>query len=104
MGFGVLSASLQTCGFSNIDALDEDLPTLRRLQALRMYRNYIWKDISGLNSTGKHLQMHLIISIKNLSLKKKILGLREEIYDVVLSSEGISSHNINPSQILEMLR
>lgn len=82
VGFGVLSASLQTCGFSNIDALDEDLPTLRRLQALRMYRNYIWKDISGLNSTG----------------------LREEIYDVILSSEGISSHNLNPSQISEMLR
>ena len=27
--------------YYNIDALDADLPTLQRLQALRLYRNYI---------------------------------------------------------------
>ena len=37
-GSGIVSALLQTGGFINIDALDGDLPTLRRLQALRLYR------------------------------------------------------------------
>ena len=30
-GSGILSAELQTGGYANIDALDGDLPTLRRL-------------------------------------------------------------------------
>ena len=29
------------CRYYNIDALDSDLPALRSLQALRLYRNYI---------------------------------------------------------------
>ena len=37
-GSGIVSALLQTGGYTNIDALDGDLPTLRRLQALRLYR------------------------------------------------------------------
>lgn len=81
-GAGLLSASLLTKGYISIDALDEDLPSLNRLQALRLYRNYIWRGMSGLNSTG----------------------LREETYDVVISSAGSSSHCINPTHFTELLR
>ena len=31
--------------YYNIDALDADLPTLQRLQALRLYRNYICRRV-----------------------------------------------------------
>lgn len=78
-GSGYLSACLQTRGYTNIDALDDDLPTLRNLQALRLYRNYIWKEVSGINSTG----------------------LRSESYDVVVSSSAAWT---NPACVSEMLR
>ena len=81
-GSGILSALLQTGGYGNIDALDGDLPTLRRLQALRLYRNFICRNVDGLLSTG----------------------LREETYDVVITAGGFASDAINPHGVTEMLR
>jgi len=81
-GSGILSALLQTGGYCNIDALDGDLPTLRRLQALRLYRNFICRNVDGLLSTG----------------------LREETYDVVITAGGFASDAINPHGVTEMLR
>ena len=69
-------------GYVNIDALDGDLPTLRRLQALRLYRNYICKNVQGVLSTG----------------------LREETYDVIITAGGFASDAINPLDVTEMLR
>jgi len=81
-GTGVLSASLQTHGFTNIDAMDTDLSALNQMSALRLYRNLICRGLTGLNSTG----------------------LREDTYDVIVTSCGISSHTINPTNITELLR
>ena len=81
-GSGIVSALLQTGGFSNIDALDGDIPTLKRLQALRLYRNYICRNVDGVLSTG----------------------LREETYDVVITAGGFASDAINPLDVTEMLR
>jgi len=81
-GSGIVSALLQTGGFINIDALDGDLPTLRRLQALRLYRNYICRNVDGILSTG----------------------LREETYDAVITAGGFASDAINPLDVTEMLR
>jgi len=81
-GSGILSAELQTAGYYNLDALDSDLPTLRSLQALRLYRNYVHSTVDGLLSTG----------------------LREETYDVVITAGGFASDAINPLNITEMLR
>jgi ubiquinone/menaquinone biosynthesis C-methylase UbiE len=81
-GSGILSAELQIGGYYNIDALDSDLPTLQSLQALRLYRNYIFKTVDGLLSTG----------------------LREESYDVVITAGGFAQDAINPLDITEMLR
>jgi len=81
-GSGILSAKLQTEGYMNIDALDEDLPTLKRLQALRLYRNYVNRSVDGILSTG----------------------LKEEVYDVVITAGGFASDAINPLDITEMLR
>jgi len=81
-GSGILSAELQTGGYYNIDALDSDLPTLRSLQALRLYRNYICRAVDGLMSTG----------------------LKEETYDVVITAGGFAQDAINPLDITEMLR
>merc|ERR1711963_682884 len=81
-GSGILSAEIQTGGYYNIDALDADLPTLQRLQALRLYRNYICRAVDGLMSTG----------------------LKEETYDVVITAGGFAQDAINPLDITEMLR
>ena len=81
-GSGIVSALLQTGGFSNIDALDGDIPALKRLQALRLYRNYICRNVDGVLSTG----------------------LREETYDVVITAGGFASDAINPLDVTEMLR
>lgn len=81
-GSGILSAELQTGGYYNIDALDSDLPTLNSLQALRLYRNYIYRAVDGLLSTG----------------------LKEETYDVVITAGGFAQDAINPLDITEMLR
>jgi len=81
-GSGILSAELQTGGYANIDALDGDLPTLRRLQALRLYRNFICRSVDGVLSTG----------------------LREATYDVVITAGGFAADAINPLDITEMLR
>ena len=51
-GSGILSAKLQQAGYTSLDALDGDLPTLRSLQALRLYRNYIHSTVAGILSTG----------------------------------------------------
>ena len=69
-------------GYINIDALDGDIPTLRKLQALRLYRNYISRNVNGVNSTG----------------------IREESYDVVITAGGFASDAINPLDVTEMLR
>jgi len=81
-GSGILSAELQTGGYINIDALDGDLPILRKLQALRLYRNYICRTVDGILSTG----------------------LREATYDVVITAGGFASDAINPLDVTEMLR
>jgi len=81
-GSGILSAEMQAGGYFNIDALDEDLPTLRRLQALRLYRNFVNRSVNGVLSTG----------------------LKEECYDVVITAGGFASDAINPLDITEMLR
>ena len=79
-----MAAELQCwcSGYVNIDALDGDLPTLRRLQALRLYRNYICKNVDGILSTG----------------------LREETFDVIITAGGFASDAINPLDVTEMLR
>merc|ERR1712168_258714 len=81
-GSGIVSANIQSRGFINIDALDEDMPTLRKLQAKNLYRNYIWREVSGIGSTG----------------------IREESYDVVITAGGFSSHAMSPNDITEVLR
>jgi len=81
-GSGILSAELQAGGYFNIDALDEDLPTLRRLQALRLYRNFVNRSVNGLLSTG----------------------LKEACYDVVITAGGFARDAINPLDVTEMLR
>jgi len=80
-GTGFMSACLQTGGFTSIDALEDDLPTLRNLQALRLYRNYICREAAGLNATG----------------------LREESYDAIMNVESTAAC-ANPAFINEMLR
>jgi len=79
---GHVSASIQTRGFYKVDILNEDMPTLRNLQRNNLYRNYIWREVNGIGSTG----------------------LREESYDVVVTSGGFSSHAMSPNDITETLR
>merc|ERR1711936_1469503 len=79
---GLVSASVQTKGYFKVDVLNEDMPTLRCLQRNNLYRNYIWREVSGIGSTG----------------------LREESYDVVVTSGGFSSHAMSPNDITETLR
>jgi len=74
-GTSYISASLQAHGYTNIDALDEDVS---QADVLRLYRNYICRGLTGLNSTG----------------------LREDTYDVIVTS----SHTINPTNITELFR
>merc|ERR1712110_1227184 len=66
----------------NFVDLNEDMPTLRNLQRNNLYRNYIWREVNGIGSTG----------------------LREESYDVVVTSGGFSSHAMSPNDITETLR
>ena len=77
-----MSALLKTEGYSNIDALDKDLPTLNRLKALGLYKNYICRNVDGVLSTG----------------------LREDTYDVAITAGGFASDAINPLDVTEMLR
>merc|ERR1712045_629768 len=79
---GHVSASIQTRGFYKVAILNEDMPTLRNLQRNNLYRNYIWREVNGIGSTG----------------------LREESYDVVVTSGGFSSHAMSPNDITETLR
>jgi hypothetical protein len=34
-------------GYINVDALDEDMPTLRKLEGKQLYRNYIWREVDN---------------------------------------------------------
>ena len=77
---GLVSASVQTKGYFKVDVLNEDMPTLRCLQRNNLYRNYIWREVNGIGSTG----------------------LREESYDVVVTSGGFSSHAMSPNDITEV--
>jgi len=81
-GSGIVSARIQTRGYVNVDALDEDYNTINRLRVLRLYRNYICRTVNGINSTG----------------------LREESYDAIITAGGFSNNAINPNDINEMLR
>merc|ERR1711910_63370 len=81
-GSGIVSANIQSQGFINIDALDEDMPTLRKLQSKGLYRNYIWREVCGIGSTG----------------------IREESYDVVITAGGFSANAMSPNDITEVLR
>ena len=71
-GTGFISACLQTGGYACVDALDDDLPTLRNLQALRLYRNYICREFTGVNWTG---------DIRQNLLDTHFLGRRYGNYD-----------------------
>ena len=55
---------------------------MRKLQDLRLYRNFICRSVDGVQSTG----------------------LREATYDVVITAGGFASDAINPQDITEMLR
>ena len=77
---GLISATIQSHGYINVDVLNEDMPTLRRLQQANLYRNYIWREVSGIGSTG----------------------LREESYDLVITSGGFSSKAMSPNDITEV--
>merc|ERR1711963_91794 len=79
---GHVSACMQTRGYFKIDVLNEDMPTLRKMENKNLYRNYIWREVSGIGSTG----------------------LREESYDVVVTSGGFSSDAMSPNDITETLR
>ena len=79
---GNVSACIQSRGFFKVDVLNEDMPTLRRLERSNLYRNYIWREISGIGPTG----------------------LREESYDVVVTSGGFSIGAMSPNDITESLR
>merc|ERR1712080_572525 len=79
---GMVSATIQCKGYINVDALDEDMPTLRKLEEKQLYRNYIWREVAGIGSTG----------------------LREESYDVVITAGGFSTEAISPHNITEVLR
>jgi len=79
---GHVSACMQTRGYFKIDILNEDMPTLRKLDGKNLYRNYIWREVCGIGSTG----------------------LREESYDVVVTSGGFSSDAMSPNDITETLR
>merc|ERR1711936_1254901 len=81
-GSGIVSANIQSQGFINIDAIDEDMPTLRKLQSKGLYRNYIWREVCGIGSTG----------------------IREESYDVVITAGGFSANAMSPNDITEVLR
>ena len=75
-----MSANIQSRGYINVDALDEDMPTLRKLQSNKLYRNYIWREVSGIGSTG----------------------IREESYDVVITAGGFASNAMSPNDITEV--
>jgi len=79
---GMISAAIQCKGYINVDALDEDMPTLRKLEEKKLYRNYIWREVAGIGSTG----------------------LREESYDVVITAGGFATDAISPNNITEVLR
>merc|ERR1711862_603754 len=79
---GHVSACMQTRGYFKIDVLNEDMPTLRKMENKNLYRNYIWREVSGIGSTG----------------------LREESYDLVVTSGGFSSDAMSPNDITETLR
>jgi SAM-dependent methyltransferase len=81
-GTGIVSALIQTRGYVNVDALDEDKNVIDKLRALRLYRNYVTKAVNGINSTG----------------------LREESYDVIISAGGFAPGGINPNDINEVIR
>ena len=68
---------LQTKGYTNLDALDPDRPTLDRVRELGLYRNYICRSFDHHNLTG----------------------IREDVYDAVVMVGGIS-----PEAIQELLR
>jgi len=81
-GSGVVSANIQARGYCSVDALDGDMDTLRKLQERKLYRNFICRDVKGINSTG----------------------LRPETYDVVITAGGFAHDAISPHDITEMLR
>jgi len=81
-GSGIVSAKVQSRGYCDVDALDGDMETLMRLKKLMLYRNFICRDVKGVNSTG----------------------LRPETYDVVITAGGFAHDAISPHDITEMLR
>ncbi|XP_023326873.1 uncharacterized protein LOC111700238 isoform X1 [Eurytemora carolleeae] len=81
-GSGILSCLLQSKGYYNIDALDEDLDVIKELKQLNMYRNYIHSAVKGVRSTG----------------------LESNVYDVVITAGGFAKDAINPLDITELIR
>lgn len=81
-GPGLLSARLQTKGYGFIDALDDDLETIQRLKKAGLYRTYINREMTSVNSTG----------------------LNEDIYDAVVTVGGFSPGKVPPKAFKELLR
>jgi ubiquinone/menaquinone biosynthesis C-methylase UbiE len=81
-GSGILSCFLQTKGYFNIDALDEDLDVINDLKQIHLYRNYIHSAVKGIRSTG----------------------LEANVYDVVITAGGFAKDAINPMDITELIR
>ena len=71
------SFQLQCQGYDSIDALDSSLSNLKELEKFHSYRNFIYRTMGGLNSTG----------------------LNDDVYDAVVIVGGF-----NPSSLEEILR
>ena len=50
---GNVSACIQSRGYNRVDVLNEDMPTLRKLEKNNIYRNYIWREVSSEMKTIK---------------------------------------------------
>ena len=95
-------------GYINVDAIDEDMPTLRSLEKKQLYRNYIWREvILILDVLIVFILIIIIIIIIITILTTQVsgigsTGLREESYDVVMTAGGFSTEAISPNNITEV--
>merc|ERR1712179_37940 len=97
-GSGIVSANIQSRGFINIDALDEDMPTLRKLQAKNLYRNYIWREVSGIGSTGireESYDVDITAVLRILKPDGYMLWTMKTAQEEHLSEFGLFEQNLN---------
>ncbi|TRY68492.1 hypothetical protein TCAL_11274, partial [Tigriopus californicus] len=81
-GPGLLSARLQTKGYGNIDAIEDNPDDLKRLIQSNLYRTCIPKTVGGINSTG----------------------LKDDLYDAVVMVGGFCPSKMTPKAFNELLR